>query len=309
MTHERLAWDEPGWLDQATRWIDKRVERSGEVELLRARPWSAIVRVPTADGDLWFKENPPALAFEAALTQALAHVRPDCLPELVAADGPRFLTRHVGPSLRELHAAGGETPDWETILPLYAGVQVDTAPLVDEALAVGTPDFRPEQLPGLAEPFLGREGLEAVSRAVEGLGSALPPLITHEELHEGNVFVRDGKPYFLDWAEACVSHPFAGSVLMLRDAIERAGLEPGSAGVERLRDLYLEPFTAFAPLSELREAYAHAYLLGTICRVLTWHLILGRQPAAVAEELGNPIESWLGIFRGVADGTITLGGA
>ncbi len=42
--------------------------------------------------------------------------------------------------------------------------------------------------------------------------------------------MRDGKPYFLDWAEACVSHPFVGSVLMLRDATERAGLEPGSAG-------------------------------------------------------------------------------
>ena len=309
MTFERLAWDEPGWLGEATRWIDERANRTGDLEVVRTRPWSAIVRVATAEGDLWFKENPPALAFEPALTLLLTQRRPDCLPELVAADGPRFLTRHVGPSLREIHDAGGAAPAWETILPQYAELQIDAAAHVDEALAAGTPDFRPDRLSGLAEPFLTRAELDAVARAVDGLGDALPPMVTHEEVHEGNVFIRDGEPFFLDWAEACVSHPFVGSVLMLRAATERAGLEPGSAGVERLRDLYLEPFAAFAPLPELREAYGHAYLLGTVCRVLTWDLILGRQPAAAADELGNPIEAWLGIFRGLRDGTITLGGA
>jgi hypothetical protein len=52
-----LAWDEPGWLDEAAAWIDVRVERTGDVELMLARPWSAIVRVPTAAGNVWFKER------------------------------------------------------------------------------------------------------------------------------------------------------------------------------------------------------------------------------------------------------------
>jgi Phosphotransferase enzyme family len=306
---EQLAWDQPGWLDEATLWIDERVERSEDVELLRTRPWSAILRVPTAGGELWFKENPPALAFEPALTVLLAGLRPDCLPEVVGAEGPRLLTRRVGPSLGEIFAAGGSPPRWEEILPLYAGLQIEAAPLVDDALAAGVPDFRPARLVDLAAPFLARAELEAVARSVDGLGVALPPMVTHEEVHEGNVFVGDGRPFFLDWAEACVSHPFAGSILMLRAAAERSGHEPGSQGVERLRDLYLEPFTVFAPLHELREVFGHAYLLGAICRVLTWDLILARQPAAVVAELDDRIGDWLGIFRALVAGTTTLGGA
>lgn len=304
-----LAWDEPGWLDQATRWIDERVDRVGEVELLRTRPWSAIVRVPTADGGAWFKENPPALAFEPALTLLLAELRPDCLPDVLAADGPRLLTRHVGPSLREALAAGGPAPAFDEILPRYAELQIDAAPLVDAALAAGTPDLRPERLPDLAVRFLREDEVATIAGAAEAVGAAVPPLVAHEEVHDGNVFVRDGRAYFLDWAEACISQPFAGSVLMLRAATERNGFEPGSTDVERLRDLYLEPFTRFAPAGELRQVYAHAYLLGTICRLLTWDLILARQPPAVAEALGDPVRAWLEIFRGVAAGTTRLGGA
>ncbi len=268
------------------------------------------MRVPARDGDVWFKENPPALAFEPALTSLLAGLRPDCLPEVVAADGRRLLTRDVGPSLRELHEADGAAPPaWEEILPLYAELQIDAAPLVDQALASGTPDFRPDRLEELATPFLEPVELSAVARAVDGLADGLLSMVSHEEVHEGNVFVRDGRAFFLDWAEACVSHPFVGAVLMLRDATERSGFEPGSDGAGRLRDLYLEPFTRFAPLRELRQIFRHAYLLGTVCRVLTWDLILAGQPAAVIDELRDPIGAWLGIFRGVNDGTITLGGA
>lgn len=278
--------------------------------MARTRLWSAILRVPTADGPLWFKENAPALAFEPALTELLARRRPDCLPEVVAAAGPRLLTRHVGPSLREALEAGAVEPTWEEILPLLARLQIDTADLVDRALALGVPDARPPRLAERAERFLSRREVELVAGAVERLGATVPPMLAHEEAHEGNVFVRGGSAYLLDWAEACVSHPFAGTVLMLRAACERAGLEPGSAGVERLRDLYLEPFTGYAPLPELRDAYAEGYLLGTLCRVLTWSAIVGPHPPAVAAAaVGDPVGAWLRIFREVAAGTTRLGGA
>ena len=47
-----LPWDEPSWLDRATSWIDGQVERTGEVELERTRPWAAVARVPTPEGVL-----------------------------------------------------------------------------------------------------------------------------------------------------------------------------------------------------------------------------------------------------------------
>jgi aminoglycoside phosphotransferase (APT) family kinase protein len=147
--------------------------------------------------------------------------------------------------------------------------------------------------------------IDAASR----LGEAIPPTVVHEEATDGNIFVRDGRVRFLDWAEACVSHPFAGSVLALRSAADRAGFDPGSAEVERLRDAYLEPFTRFAPLSELRQAFAYGYLLGALCRALSWHRLLSPLDPAVTAELNDPVAAWLEILRDMADGKTRLGGA
>jgi hypothetical protein len=305
-----LPWDEPGWLDRATEWIDERVERTGEVELERTRPWSALARVPTADGPVWFKESPPANAFEPALTELLAGRRPDAVPEVVASEESRMLTRDVGPQLRQVLDAGETEPAWEEVLTLYAELQVDFAPLVEEALRVGTPDERPTRLPGLYEELAGRDALyDTVVEAAAALDNKAPASVVHQEAHDGNIFVRDGKPVFIDWAEASVSHPFTGPLLALRSASERAGYEPGSRDVERLRDLYLEPFTRFAPAAELRQAFAHAYLLAPIGRAQVWHRVLAPLGPDVGEEYGDSVAAWLEIQRGIADGSILLGGA
>jgi hypothetical protein len=306
-----LPWDEPGWLDRAIGWIDEQVDRTGEVELERTRPWSAIARVPTADGLIWFKESPPVDAFEPALTELVARARPDATPQIVAWEDSRLLTRHVGPSLREVHDAGNSKPSWEEVLRLYAEVQIELAPLAERALALGTPDERPARLTGLYDE-LGwpRDLRETVVRAAAALGDAAPLTIVHQEAHDGNVFMADGgRPVFIDWAEATVAHPFVGPLLPLRFAAERAGHEPGSAEVERLRDAYLEPFTPFAPMAELRDAFAHGYQLTPVVRAHLWQRTLEPLPASVAARHGEPVAAWLEILREIADGTIRLGGA
>jgi Phosphotransferase enzyme family len=272
------------------------------------RPWSAIVRVPTAAGDVWFKENAPATAFEPALTELLIRRRPDLLPELMARDGPRILTKDVGPRLRNVLDAGETRPSWEELLPLYAELQIDFMNLVDQALAVGTPDDRAELLPE-RYALLGGDRSEPVHAAAERLASSISPTVVHMEAHDGNIFVRGGQPVFIDWAEAVVTHPFVGPLLALRSATERSGYEPGSPEVERLRDLYLEPFTRFAPLAELRELFAAGYLLFPISRADVWRRTLEGQPNEVVEQLGDPIKGWLEILGELVDGTTKLGGA
>jgi len=305
-----LPWDEPGWLDRAIGWIDERVERTGEVELERTRPWSAVARAPTAAGLVWFKESPPAHAFEPALTALLARQRPDAVPELVSSEGPRLLTRDVGPRLRELLDAGATEPRWEDTLALWAEQQLAFAPLVDDALAVGTPDERPMRLPALYAELPGSGDLyDAVVGAAAALDDGVPATVAHQEAHDGNVFVRDGQPVLIDWAESSVAHPFVGPLLALRSATERYGYEPGSREVERLRDAYLEPFTSFAPAAALRASFAHAYLLAPIGRAQVWHRTLEDLDRQVSAEYGEPVAAWLEIQRGIADGSIRLGGA
>jgi hypothetical protein len=266
--------------------------------------------VPTSDGLVWLKECPAGNAFEPALTEFLAQVRPDALPGVIAHDGPRLLTRDAGPRLRDLLDAGARAPAWEEVLALYGEVHVDFMPVAEEALALGAPDERPDRLPRLYEELAGRdEWYGRVAEAAASLGESVPVSVVHQEAHDGNVFVRDGHAVFIDWAEASVTHPFLGPLLPLRSASERAGYEPGSREVERLRDAYLEPFTRFAPAAELREAFAHAYLLAPIGRAHVWRRILGPLGDEVSAAYDDPTSAWIEILHGIADGTIELGGA
>jgi hypothetical protein len=242
------------------------------------------------------------------LTALLVDRRPEGLPELVAWEDLRMLTRDVGPRLRELVAAGKPAPPWDEILPLYAELQVDFMAVANEALALGTPDDRPELLASRYEA-LGGDRLDAVTAAAERLSGSLPLTVAHMEAHDGNIFVRSGRPVFIDWAEAVVTHPFVGPLQTLRGATEGGGFAPASADVERLRDLYLEPFINLAPMRELRRLFDDGYLLHGVSRADLWRRTLEPLPVEERREYGEPITAWLTIVRELVDGTTTLGGA
>lgn len=80
-TDPTLIWVQLAWLEQAIAWIDARLaerelDRAGEIEQPHVRWWSTVLRVPTAEGNLWFKANAPPHAFEARLLPILERARP-----------------------------------------------------------------------------------------------------------------------------------------------------------------------------------------------------------------------------------------
>ena len=79
--------------------------------------------------------------------------------------------------------------------------------------------------------------------------------------------MRDGKFRFLDWGDACVSHPFLTLNVTLRVIELRHGLPPSSPEIVRVSDAYLEPFTAFASHDELVPLAAIARRFGQISRI------------------------------------------
>src|SRR5436190_1162667 len=97
-------WTQPEWLAEATAWIRERVDPIGELDQFHVRSWSTVLRVPTADGDLFFKAVAPAHRFEAGLTARLAELQPGRVTEVLAVDAERgwFLMRDAGTRLREL---------------------------------------------------------------------------------------------------------------------------------------------------------------------------------------------------------------
>jgi hypothetical protein len=272
--------------------------------------------VPTTDGDLFFKADPPALAFEPALTIALAQRRPDCVPEVVASDLDRawFLMRDVGPQLREVLAGSGDPGIWDELLPLYARLQLDLSDSVDEVIAFGTPDDRAGNLRAAFEELLPRWELESllplaavIEDSAERLDETIPISVVHEEFNDNNVHLGAGGPVVIDWGEAVVGHPFAGLVVTMRGLVDRWGYEPGGPELRRLRDLYLEPWTVFAPLAELVELFDLAYALGMVSRALSWDRILAPLDEEECAEYAHIVPAWLGVFAETIEGTATLG--
>ena len=304
----RLPWVKPDWLAGVKLWIHARLQElgvtaAGEIEQPHVRWWSTVMRVPTSAGDLWFKANAPPHVFEAALLAILERVRPGRVPELVAYDAGtgRLLMRDGGTRLRELVESVADLDRWEELLPEYAELQIALAPHLAELLAAGVPDERlavlPEHLERLLDDreacMVGRDGgltedeyerlgvlVPTYAESCRRLAAfGIPETLQHDDLHDGNVFVRDGRYLFFDWGDSCVSHPFHTLVVTLRAIAHRLELRPGGPELHRLRDAYLEPFSSHGSREELVEAADIAHFTGTAARSLNWYrFIYAREP-------------------------------
>jgi Phosphotransferase enzyme family len=206
--------------DDLQSWLAAHgVEPNGPAETIHERPWSTVVRVPTADGDLYLKQEQPLQAYEIPLTVALASRWPDRVPEVVAFDTGRswLLLRDGGTRV----ADSGSYELFPHALALYGELQVGEISHVDELLGFGLRDLRLPVVVDLYEPFFERDhGLEPdeVARLVAlaprfrelcaELGELhLPASIQHDDLHEWNVFERDGRVAIYDWGDSSVGFP------------------------------------------------------------------------------------------------------
>jgi hypothetical protein len=308
-----LLWTEPDWLESVHAWIRSQLERlglepAGEIEQPHVRPWSTVLRVPTNDGDAWFKANMPTQAFEVAVVETLAARRPDLVPTLLATDLQRgwMLQGDGGTRLREILEETGDFDVWIEILPLYAELQMDVAADRDRLLAAGVPDRLLASLPGQFEEVLAdaealetltqdeRRRLAALAPCIEAecrelADYGLPETIQHDDLHDGQVFVRDGRFLFFDWGDACVSHPFYTLVVTLAVLAYRLELDHDAPELDRFRDAYLEPWTRFRPRRELEQAYPLAYRLGVLCRGLTWRSVVAVLPQPLRDDEADAV--------------------
>jgi Ser/Thr protein kinase RdoA (MazF antagonist) len=222
------------------------------------------------------------------------------VPELVAVDAERgwMLMHDHGTRLRDLIHSSDDLQHWETVLPQYAELQIATGPHVDELLELGVRDERLARIPADLERLLDDPEFLLVdqpdgltSDEYERMQAALPEVrelcrrldaygvaetIQHDDFHDGNVFMRDGRYVFVDWGDGCVSHPFHTMVVTLRSVAHRLDVEPGAPILERLRDAYLE---RFGPRNELADAFELAYRVGTIARALAWYEYVAARPS------------------------------
>ncbi|GAA3381462.1 aminoglycoside phosphotransferase family protein [Streptomyces racemochromogenes] len=285
-------WDRPDWRVEALRWAADALAAHGLAENgpreVRLRPWSVLVRFSVGgSGPVWFKANPPAGAFEAGLTRALADWVPGSVLRPLAVDAARgwALLPDGGPLLRQTldeDRRGGGPRAWEAVLGRYAELQRSLLPHTPEIEALGVPGARTAALPGILDRMAeentalddtDRRALHALRPrfadwCAELAGAGIGDTLDHCDLHDAQVFTPEpGRYTFFDWGDACVTHPFCSLLVPGRAAARRYGPDV----LPRLRDAYLEPWTgAGRTPGELRRAARLAWRLAAIGRVSAW---------------------------------------
>jgi hypothetical protein len=326
-----LPWSQIGWFEEAATWIRNEVIRlgmtlTGPIEQPHVRPWSTVLRAPTDDGLLYMKATAPVLAHETALTEALSRWRPDCMPEILAADLDRgwLLMRDSGVSLRSLLTTEGQIRRWSEILTIYAEMQIEMAERRSELLALGALDRRLSVLPSKFERLLTdvdalcldhEDGLSAdeyarlkalipdYAQMCEQLARyAIPETLHHDDFHDGNIFVRDGRYTFADWGESCVAHPFFTLVVTLRSVAYSLNLLAGDPALDQLRDAYLEPWRRYASWDDLQSAFVLASRVGMVNRALTWYRVVSHLEEPYRSEQADAVPGWLHEFLGIVTG-------
>ncbi len=307
-------WEDPAFLAEARGWIERALvdlglRLVGEIEQPHVRPWSTVLRVPTAGGDVWFKAAVPSLSHDVGVTSTLARLRPDLVLAPLAVDLERrwMLLPNGGERLREVLARERHPRRWLELAPLYAQLQIAATSAVDDLLDAGTPDYRLTRLPELSERLGSAFGLPGPSPArlaelcdeLAALG--ISETIQHDDLHEGNVFVRDGGGYAIfDWGDSCIAHPFMSLVVGLNGIAYTFGLAEHDLDLERVRDAYLEEWGGHASRRELLRGVELAGCFGKLSRALAWWRWAEDVGIAGRTEPSDSATSWYEEFAAAA---------
>lgn len=321
----QLPWTQPTWLPEVESWVRAELERQGialrgPLAERQLRPWSAVLTAPTSEGDVYFKATAPSLAHEPALTELLARRWPEWVPTVLASDLERgwLLLADAGVTLRSLVNSADDLHHWERILPRYAEMQIALVGERDELLALGALDRRLSTLPAQYEALLRDteslrlglpDGLTAgeharlvafaprfAARCAELASYGLPETLHHDDFHDANIFVRDGRYALADWGESCVAHPFSTLLVNQRGIAYRLGFlgeENQRPETTRLRDAYLESWTTYAPRADLLTASVLARQLAMAGRALTWHHVVSRLTGPDREAEADAVPGWL----------------
>ena len=325
-------WRDPAWRAAADDWVGDRLAEAGRratgpADSERLVPWSAVWRVPTDGGPVWFKACSVGVRHEPALYEVLVRRSPGHVLTPLAVDLERdlLLLPDGGSTLRQTEGARTDVAAWERMFQEYAAMQRGLEPHVDELVATGLTVAGPAELPAMRAALLADEGLlllgdesglteaqrdellaEQESYAAQCADLAaygVPLSLQHDDLHDNNVFgpAEPGGPLrVFDWGDAVVGHPFGVLLISLRVVSDLLEVPETGPEVRRLRDAYLEPWTGHWSLADLRDAARLAVRVGGVSRADCYRRALLAWPADDPRRapFGEGVPGWLLEQRG-----------
>lgn len=320
-------WATSTWRDEASAWVeqilrDHGLNRTGLIEQPRIRFWSTQLTVPTDAGRMWFKENCPAMSFEARLVAVLAELVPDHVvaPLAIEPDHGWMLSPDAGPTLREADRDGLDL--WVRLATNWADLQRRISPSADRLLAAGVPASLPLQAPVTiaerveeyaalpsgdpgridADTAAGlRAALPTITRWAEQVAAVgLPLTLDHNDLHSNNAFQpRAGEQHlrFFDFGDAVVGDPLGTLLIPLNVLGHELGTDdPDDPRLRRVVDAYLEVWSDLADSATLRAAVDPSRQLARLNRSESWRRVLPWANADERAEWGDSAAAWLAMF-------------
>lgn len=300
MPRLRPEWERVGWLAEAKIWIGEQLDLLGSapagpiVQYKAAWACSAILRVPTAKGDFYFKAGYAKPPGEPNVIRALAERWPRNVPTIVALNKERnwmLMPDFGGRRMTQLPA-----DRWGQSLHRFAQIQASAASELERWRGLGCRVLEPTRLAAESEALFSDAGerplrqisgctpeeitalrrqAEKVRRLCAEMDACPVPLsLVHEDFREINVRLTGDTYIYFDWSDTVVAHPFFSAVRFL-DFL-KPGDVPGRRSPERLklylRDSYLEPWTSYATRGSLREAFSAVQKLNPLYLALRWYV-------------------------------------
>lgn len=317
-------WQDPDWLAQVHRWIQRELAAqvitiTGPIDQFHIRPWSTVMRVPTDGGNVYFKASTSVAVHDTAVTHTIFRYQPDAIPAVLAIDAERgwLLLAEGGQRLREAFKAGKPMSDWSHVLADYAALQIGLAGHVAEFLALGTPDQRLARLPGLYTEILADtqwllidqpDGLTAaeyerllaaasqVAAMCRQLASyGVPESLHHNDLHDGNIFIRNGRTCFFDWGDSSISHPFFCLRTVFVSMENTFGLAENDPVFDSFGRDYWIQWTKFETEANLAAAFALARQLWALSSAVKYRMFVSHV-AEMREQFAGAVPGLLREF-------------
>jgi hypothetical protein len=273
--------DLDGLPDGAADWLGRCLLCAGAIaERVRDTPRSTVVRLTTADDELFFKADHILPPPEASILVRLALSRPSRVPPIVAVDEVRgwSLTRDVGPT--DPTCLDDEpTSAWCAVVGQFADVQRNTGLDDKEWVALGCRDFRGGRLFEAFEAMIHHAApelepadrvalltlLPRIREACDDLAmDGIPSTLVHQDLVPENLVWNGTEAVFLDWSDTVVGHPFFGLDRLLDSCWSDP--ERKSAVIEA----YLAEFADVAPLERLQASSKRVMWLRVLYEDLRW---------------------------------------
>lgn len=311
----RARWESAEFRAELTEWLRHEVGEPTSLEPVKIRPWAGVWRVETSSGVFYAKQNCEPQRHEAALLTELAALVPDRVVPVAAADLERGLL--LTPDQGAVLGTGG-TPDldaWSRVVGAAAELQREVAPYAERLRAAGAVALAPadaatyvsQRIDDFASLPAGdprgvpverledlRRLLPEVERWADQVGAlGLPLTLCHSDLHGNNVFDRNGRLVFFDFADSVLMEPLACLLIPLNVLRHGLSAEEGDPRLVRVVEPALEVWSDLVPLAELRRALPAALQLAKLARSESWVRCTQAMDDAELAEWGDSGGYWL----------------